>query len=148
MQRLPMNSDVRVRTIRTLLHNAALLGWLAACGSLLTIQQSHGASNVALWDTSSGVSDPSQTEARSGWKAVPTDLLTLEANPPKASSDPGYYGREYAFNGDAVVENQHLTALFWSAKGRIVIFSKEDTTTSGTASKRALGKKVLEFAPG
>src|SRR6059058_3298677 len=106
MQRLPMNSNPPATKIRSLLHNGALIASLIVCGSFLGIQQSRAASNVALWDTSSGVSDPNEAEARSGWKAVPTDLLTLEANPPKASSDPGYYGREYSFNGDSVVENQ------------------------------------------
>jgi hypothetical protein len=61
---------------------------------------------------------------RSAWKAVPPNLLMLEADPLKASSDPGYYGREYEFQGDAVVENSYLTAVVWSGKGKVVVFSK------------------------
>jgi len=35
----------------------------------------------------------------------------LEANPPKAASDPWYDGSDYSFKGDAAVENRRLTAL-------------------------------------
>ncbi|MGB2866236.1 MAG: hypothetical protein WBC05_23090, partial [Sedimentisphaerales bacterium] len=73
---------------------------------------------------------------RTSWKPVPTDLLTLERDPAAAASDPGYYGREYAFNGDAVVENEHLTAVFYSNKGRVVIYSKANSNS-----------KKLEFVP-
>ena len=66
---------------------------------------------------------------------MPTDLLTLEADPLKASSDPGYYGREYSFKGDAVVENGYVTAVFWSAKGKVVIYSKADA-----------GRKIVDWS--
>jgi hypothetical protein len=75
---------------------------------------------------------------------VPTDLLTLEANPPKASSDPGYYGREYSFKGDAVVENQRIVAVFWSAKGRVAIYSKTDSLSSGSSAQSG-GSPVTKF---
>ena len=80
---------------------------------------------------------------------MPPDLLTLEADPPKASSDPGYYGREYSFKGDAVVENRTLAAVFLSAKGRVVIYSKDDATLTNGASQAnaGLGRKILEFVP-
>ena len=50
---------------------------------------------VWVWDTVSPLADPLEPNARSRWRAVPRDILTLEANPAKAASDPGYYGREY-----------------------------------------------------
>lgn len=103
-------------------------------------------SNVALWDTSAPVADTSTIEDRTAWKAVPSDLLRLEADPPKARSDPGYYGREYAFKGDAIVENPSLAAVFWSAKGRVLIYAKEESS-GGTQTNRGLGRKLAEIYP-
>ena len=79
-----------------------------------------------VWDTGSPLGDAVDVQARANWKLVPPDLLTLEADPAAASSDPGYYGREYAFEGDAVVENAHMIAAFWSKKGNVVIYSKSN----------------------
>ena len=92
--------------------------------------------NTLIWDTISPLSDTVDLQNRTSWKLVPTDLLMLERDPVAASSDPGYYGREYTFNGDAVVENEHLTAVFQSKKGCVVIYSKADSKS-----------KKLEFVP-
>lgn len=81
-------------------------------------------SNVVLWDSGTAFSSEVNLAGRSAWKQVPTDLLSLENDPSKARSDPGYYGREYSFKGDAVVETPKLFAAFWSTKSRLVIFSK------------------------
>jgi len=54
----------------------------------------------------------------------------------KASSDPGYYGREYSFEGDAVVENDHVTAVFRSGTGTVAIYSRTD-----------LDGEILDFVP-
>ncbi len=86
------------------------------------------AGGIVLWDTGAPLGDAIDAANRSNWKAVPGDLLTLEADPLKASSDPGYYGREYSFKGDAVVENAFVTAVFWSGKGKVVIYSKTDAS--------------------
>jgi hypothetical protein len=77
-----------------------------------------------LWDTLTPLGDKFVPEDRSNWKPIPDDLLLLEKDPPKAISDPGYYGREYSFKGDAVVETPTLAAVFWSAKGCVSIYSK------------------------
>jgi hypothetical protein len=98
--------------------------------------------NVVIWDTQSHFGATVDVQNRAGWKAVPTDLLTLEADPAKAFSDPGYYGREYVFAGDAVVENGRLTAAFWSAKGRVAVYSTTDP------SKEIVGFTVLEASVG
>jgi len=82
--------------------------------------------NVVLWDTGSPISGAVGIQDRTGWKMVPLDLLTLEADPAKASSDPGYYGREYAFSGDAVVENDHVTVVFASRQGSVLIYGRSD----------------------
>jgi len=94
--------------------------------------------SVVVWDTLSPFGDTVDPDiiGRTNWRSVPIDLLTLEANPSVASSDPGYYGREYSFKGDAVVENERLTAVFWSSKGRVVIYSKVYA-----------GQKRIEFVP-
>jgi hypothetical protein len=75
-------------------------------------------------------------------------LLLLEADPPKARSDPGYYGREYSFKGDAVVENEKLIAVFLSAKGRIVLYAKgQSALTNGLApATPAAADRILELA--
>jgi hypothetical protein len=93
-------------------------------------------STTVIWDTTSPFGDSVDLQNRTSWKIVPTNLFTLERDPVAAASDPGYYGREYAFGGDAVVENEHLTAVFQSKKDSAVIYTKADTN----------GKK-LEIAP-
>jgi hypothetical protein len=102
-------------------------------------------SNIVLWDTGTAFSDTINLDNRGNWKRVPTDLFALEKEPAKASSDPGYYGREYSFNGDAVVENASLTAVFWSEKGRVVLYSKSNS--AGEKNKTGLGTKIAELTP-
>jgi len=110
------------------------------------VQPTQAATNVVIWDTGSRLTDASDVENRAGWNAVPSELFVFEKDPPKAASDPGYYGREYSFKGDPVVENRNLTAVFWSAKGRVVLYSKTDVAGSNPGNT-SLGKEVLEFAP-
>src|SRR5207249_6500142 len=146
-----MKSDQNVRKIESLLQKTALLVLLATAAGLPAIQQTEAAANVVVWDTVAHFADAVDVADKAGWKPVPTDLLTLEADPPKAASDPGYYGREYSFKGDAVVENRSLAAVFWSAKGRVVIYSKADDAPSGSGGvspqSTGLGAKILEFFP-
>jgi hypothetical protein len=71
-------------------------------------------------------------------------LFTLEADPPKASSDPGYYGREYAFKGDAVVENQNVLAVLENATGRLTLYSSIDGAKDGSGPTSPV--KVLELS--
>lgn len=106
---------------------------------LLVAPRGGAAANVMLWDTGTR----STVENRSAWKSVPSELFVLEADPAKAASDPGYYGREYSFEGDAVVENHTLAAVFSTATGRVAAYSK----AGSPASPGGLGKKVWEFAP-
>ena len=82
-------------------------------------QRKDGTANIVIWDTLSPFMNTVDLGDRSNWKPVPSDLLRLELDShPAAFSDPGYYGREYAFKGDVIVENEHLTAVFRSRKGR------------------------------
>ncbi len=81
--------------------------------------------NTLIWDTQSAFVDQVDVRDRANWKVVVD-----------AGDHPVLYGREYSFQGDLVVENEHLTAVFWSGKGRVVIYSKAD-----------LSKKRVEFAP-
>ena len=99
-----MKSYRHVRTVRRVLSRVALLTLLTTAAALSALQPLQAATNIVLWDTSSTLAVPLNVEDRSAWKQVPNDLLVLEADPPKASSDPGYYGREYTFQGDAVVD--------------------------------------------
>jgi hypothetical protein len=106
------------------------------------------AGNVLLWDTSSSLSEQNSPENRSNWKAVPTDLLSLEKDPPKASSDPGYYGREYVFRGDAIVENHCMAAVFWAAQGQVVLYAKGSPSPAGDLTEiKQLGNQVAEIGP-
>ncbi len=110
---------------------------LALVAGFAVLGQARAAGNLVLWDTGSRPADVSK---RTEWKPVPRDLFALEAEPLKAASDPGYYGLEYSFKGDAVVENRKLTAVFSSATGRVIFFSK-------TGAEGDAGSKVFEFAP-
>ncbi|MBW8041390.1 MAG: hypothetical protein FVQ85_15520 [Planctomycetes bacterium] len=84
--------------------------------------------NTLIWDTVSPFVNTVDIQDRTNWKVVPTDLLTLETNPSAAISDPAYHGREYSFQGDAVVENKHLITVFSSKKGCVVIYSRADSS--------------------
>jgi len=119
-----------------LLHKTALILLLVTSTKASITQNKENTANTLIWDTLSPFVNTVDLHNRSNWKTVPTDLLSLELDPSAAFSDPGYYGREYAFKGDVVVENGHLTALFLSRKGRVVIYSKADSS-----------KKSIEFAP-
>lgn len=118
---------------------ALLAVWIgAAC--LASAERAEASPNFILWDTSAPLADTAALENRTTWKAVPSDLLRLEADPAKARSDPGYYGREYVFKGDGIVETPSLAAVFWSAKGRVLIYAREQ-------NNQALGKKLAEIYP-
>ena len=100
-------------------------------------------STIVIWDTTLPFNDSvdlqsvrTPRENRKSWKIVPTNPFALERDPVAAASDPGYSGLEYAFSGDAVVENEHLIVVFHSKKGSVAIYSKADTKS-----------KKLEFVP-
>jgi hypothetical protein len=95
---------------------------------------------VTLWDTGSPLGDTVDLANRATWKAVPPNLLLLEADPLKSSSDPGYYGREYTFQGDAVVENSCLTAVVWAGKGRVVVSSKSGRFEIGNLKFKTISR--------
>jgi hypothetical protein len=132
---------------KALRRKSVLLALWVSAAALATIQPAAASPNLALWDTSAPLAD--NMADRTTWKAVPRDLLRLEADPPTARSDPGYYGREYAFKGDAIVENPSLAAVFWSAKGRVLIYAKEDAAAPNAAAQGnpGLGKKLAEIYP-
>jgi len=117
----------------------ALLVLVTTAGFLAL--QARAAAETVIWDTGSHLASADDAAQRSGWTAVPTELFSFEAEPAKASSDPGYYGRKYTFRGDAVVENDVLSAVCLSGTGRVVIFAK------GTAGAPKPGRKILEFNP-
>ncbi len=99
-------------------------------------QRKESSANILIWDTLSPFVNTVDLRDRSKWKPVPTDLLTLELDPSAAFSDPGYYGREYTFKGDVIVENDYLIAVFWLGKGRVAIYAQADSN-----------EKRIEFVP-
>jgi len=132
--KLIMNSSQTARKLAGIHLIATLLMAVAATNGMAEIAPSGAPPNLVLSDTWSPVGEAFNPENRSDWKAVPNDLLLLEKDPRKASSDPGYYGRDYSFKGDAVVETPALTAVFQSAKGRITIYSR-------------VGSKIVDLSP-
>jgi len=104
--------------------NTALIVLLTTSISIQAAGSEGKTSNTLIWDTISPFGDTADFKNRTNWKTVSTDLLTLERDPVAASSDPGYYGREYAFSGDAVVESENLFTVFNSNNGSAVIYSK------------------------
>ena len=134
---------------KTVLQEAVLQALLGTAVALAAVQGVQAASNVVLWDTRTPLSGNLEAQERTGWRVVPSDLLLLEADARAASSDPGYYGREYLFKGDAVVENARLAAAFLSAQGRIEIYLKAEAASpaGGAGPKGQLGRKIVELAP-
>ncbi len=106
------------------LHRVARAGALGLVGALAMTAPVIRAANVVLWDTGTPLPITSAPPNRTGWLAVPGNLIYLEASPAKAISDPGYWGREYSFKGDAMIENQSLLAVFSSAHGSVGIYAK------------------------
>src|SRR5262249_12382046 len=54
----------------------------------------------------------------------------------------------YLFKGDAVVENDKVVVLFWSAKGQAVIYSKPGAATQTSDSEKApLGTAIAVLTP-
>lgn len=146
---LIMNSYRTRGKLAGILEIAALLIAVDATTGIAQIARPGASRNLVLWDTLSPVGDRLKPEDRSGWKAVPNDLLRLEKDPLKASSDPGYYGRDYSFAGDAVVETPGLIAVFRSAKGRATLYCKPDSSGKDKGSGLAdwIGGKVVEVSP-
>src|SRR5262245_61472842 len=122
---------------------------LAVVAGPTALDRTEAAANVVIWDTGSRFAGTIDLENRASWKAVPTELFVFEADPPKAASDPGYYGREYSFSGDVVVENRNLAAVFSSAQGRVVVYPRSDGTlpTGATHGSPNLAKPILEVVP-
>ncbi|MCP5518481.1 MAG: hypothetical protein H7A45_14605 [Verrucomicrobiales bacterium] len=105
--------------------NRGRLALGAACG-FLAISQSTAGSRVQVWDTGSPLAGEVLTADRGGWTSVPSELFEFEADPLKAASDPGYYGREYSFAGDVVVENPCLTAVLQPGSGRLLVLPRRE----------------------
>jgi hypothetical protein len=82
--------------------------------------------SALIWDTQSPFVDEVDLRDRANWRSVVD---------PKIGSPPTY-GSVHFFKGDAVVENDHLIAVFRSEKGRVVIYSKADSS-----------QKKVEFVP-
>ncbi|MCP4258456.1 MAG: hypothetical protein GY774_13295 [Planctomycetes bacterium] len=131
-----MKSYREIRKYVLPLWKMVLIFLLVTNPEILIAQRSEKTANTILWDTQSPFVNIVDIRNKSNWKVVPADLLTLELNPSAAISDPAYYGREYSFKGDVVVENEHFSAVFLSRKGKLVIYSKTDP-----------GKKTVEFVP-
>ncbi len=131
------------------IQKSTLLVLISLAAGLASVEQTEAASNVVLWDSGTRFADSVAIENRASWEVVPTELFVFEKDPLKAASDPGYYGREYSFKGDAVVENQSLVAVFWATQGRVVLYSKgtRDLPDTASTAQAGLARKILEFIP-
>ena len=120
---------------------------LLVCATAATKPHRIGAAPlVRLWDTRTSVGETLPATTTNDWQLVPSDLLSLEKDPAKASSDPGYYGREYSFKGDAIVENDYLAAIFASADGRVTLYSKLNPKDAAGAAQ-PFGRKIADLGP-
>ncbi len=113
--------------------------------SVASVPLLRAAPNILLWDTGTKSEKVPEAKDKQNWRIVPTDLFKLEKDPLKSSSDPGYYGREYAFAGDMVVENRHLTAFFSSGEGKIYLYAK-GMSSPAPSSESDLGTKIGELS--
>lgn len=89
----------------------------------LLLAASQVTAGTRIWDTISTLSDEADLATRNGWRVVPTES--------EKWSEPDYYNPEnyslrYYFKGDAAVENDHLLALFSSARGKATIYCNGD----------------------
>lgn len=123
-------------------YSAALGILLASCSFVRAGMTSQSRAVVQIWDTVSPLADEAGIRDRANWKLVPENLFSRELNPAAAASDPGYYGRQYTFEADAAVENEHFTAIFQAQTGKVTVFSKADP------NKKRLELMPLEFKHG
>ena len=77
--------------------------------------------STQVWDTQAPFAGEVNLADRVGWKVIDS-----------SQSDHA----RYPFKGDAIVENQHVTVAFCSARGRVSIYSKADSS-----------EKTVEFVP-
>src|ERR1041384_2522414 len=124
--------------------SASPLPLLICVSLLIAAWHANAGTNVVVWDSLTPLGANADMANRADWKAVPNDLLALEADPSKASSDPGYYGREYTFRGDAIVENRTWLAVFGSTHGRVILYSK--STPSAAAPAGTVEPAIRKFA--
>ena len=99
--------------------------FLPATVIIFLLSTSQMAAAIRIWDTVSPLVDETVSADRSGWKVVPTEA--------EKWSRPEYYNPEnyslrHSFTGDAVAENEHLLAVFSSARGKVIICSKDEHT--------------------
>lgn len=121
---------------RLLLWKMVLFLLLVTSPGASVAQKEGKTANTQVWDTQSSFVTEVDVRDRTNWKVVPVNLLALEVDPSTSISDPAYYGREYSFKGDAVVENEYLTTVFSSKTGKVVIYWRADPS-----------KKRAEFVP-
>ena len=116
-------------SINRVLHKPDLCVWgIIAYSSALLIAQPHQKMpNVIVWDTVVPLGTTLDVQNRSTWQAVPADLLRLESKYAAAVADPSYYGRAYAFRGDAVIENKHAIIACASHGGRVIVYTKKES---------------------
>lgn len=120
------------------------LGLFIAFNSSLVLS-ANAAPNVVIWDTQLPLADGLNPARTAIWRPVPTEIFSQEKDPLKAASDPGYYGREYSFSGDAVVENQSLAAVFESQKGTVTLFAKDGAGSMPGAG--GFGRRMVDLVP-
>lgn len=82
----------------------ALIFLLVTNPEISIAQRTQQTASTIVWDTQLPFVNTVDIRDKNNWKVVPADLLTLELDPSAAVSDPAYYGREYSFKGDVVVE--------------------------------------------
>ncbi len=137
-----MNVKQKVARLNPVSLRPMVLAAMLACVVEMAMTLPAGlAANVTLWDTGAPLADAGIPQNRTGWKAVPTELFVFEESPGKAVSDPGYWGREYSFKGDAVVENQGLLAVFSMSRGSVGLYAKDGS------AQPASGRKIAEAVP-
>lgn len=119
----------------TRLRRQLLLPTLFLASGLACI--AHAGDLVQLWDTGSRLDKASDLANRASWHAVPTELFHQEKDPVKAASDPGYYGRAYRFQGDAVLENPACLIVARMGADGLVIFAKAPSGAPGNPTRLA-----------
>jgi hypothetical protein len=120
------------------------LGLFIAFNGSLVVSAS-ATPNVVIWDAQSLLAGGLNPARSAIWRPVPAEIFGQEKDPLKAASDPGYYGREYSFSGDAVVENQNLAAVFESQNGTVTLFAKDGA--GSTPGAGGFGRRMVNLVP-
>jgi len=123
------------------LQTSAWLVLLVSMDCVSASPRAEASTNVVLWDTSARSADTLHGDDRTGWKPCPTIFLRSRRTS-QSSVGSRVLRQGLCLHRRCGRRKPQLTAVFWSAKGRVVIYSKDNAAwPGGAAPQKVTGAK-------